>query len=146
MEYDYRSFMAKHKMPIDNQNLLNAVPITPDQYLRFAWCNQWKDECFAQLTVPGIKPMVDVYLTWVANGGGVVARADVDWGRATTVKKSWGDDPSVLIITDGEYATAYKFWRVGCEHKNASSRLIGPCLHEYTCPDCGERWTLDSSD
>lgn len=40
----------------------------------------------------------------------------------------------------------YHYYRVGCEHKNATETKIGNCLTRWTCPDCGYETDIDSSD
>jgi hypothetical protein len=36
---------------------------------------------------------------------------------------------------------------VSCAHKNSiRTKILGRCLNEYTCPDCGTVYSVDSSD
>jgi len=51
-----------------------------------------------------------------------------------------------IILCDDWKNNKITALRLGCKHKNVTSKNLGRCYNEYTCKDCGYTWQVDSSD
>ena len=87
----------------------------------------------------------------VCNGSGRVAAGDYKYKN---VIASYDKDTDTLACTNcgGQYMFGRPTGQVRlnssgdpCKH-SYTSRVVGRCLTEYTCTECGDRYQIDSGD
>ena len=54
-----------------------------------------------------------------------------------------GSDYMVITPMHDKPLTCIRF---GCPHTNRTSNKVGRYAYDFTCQDCGHKWTIDSGD